>query len=59
MSDERKRAIELVQKIDEKISALYGSLGMKPGEGGRFGSYIAGYEAAMKDAKAILVEPFL
>lgn len=59
MDDERKLVIELVRKIDEKIAGLYKILGLKRGEGGQFGSYMAGYEAAMKDAKALLVEPFL
>ncbi len=45
---------KLMKLMSEKTAATYIALGMRPGEGGKFGPYLAGYEAAMADVRAMI-----
>lgn len=49
-----KRDLELINGMNASVARLYEALGLKPGEGGKFGPYVSGYEAAMRDVQAMI-----
>ena len=44
---------KMLERMNAAISRMYDALGMKRGEGGKFASYMNGYEVAMRDAVQI------
>jgi hypothetical protein len=44
---------KMLERMNTAVSRMYDALGMKRGEGGKFASYMNGYEVAMRDAVQI------